>query len=213
MDSKMKSIYDYYISDESEIDFLIQHYNINPNGFVHVGAHKLEEKETYNQYVDNKNILWIEANKNLVKLFPNDNVIHALIDDVDGKTVVYNEYNNTKLNSVLELVDENEKKKGFKIVSSYEMQTNRLDTILTDVPNLYNFLVIDVQGYEHKVLSSLDTEMNRFKYIFVETSQYEIYKNCSVLNDIVEKLPNYELKYHRFLNGFGNAFFIRKENN
>ena len=73
----------------------------------------------------------------------------------------------------------------------------------------YDFLVIDVQGYEGEVISSLGSELKRFKYIFVETSDREIYKNGSLLNNITPKLQDYKLKYHRFLNGFGNAFYVR----
>jgi|TARA_B100002019_G_C21263101_1_gene597838 FkbM family methyltransferase len=205
----MSLLYNYYISDSSEIDFLIQHYKIQPTGFVHVGAHRLEEKGTYSQYVDNDKMLWVEANEDLVKLFPKDNVIHALIGMNDDEEMDYLHYNNSKLNSVLELVDEDEKKKGFEIVSSTKMKMKRMDTILKDIDDDYDFLVIDVQGYEGEVISSLGSELKRFKYIFVETSDREIYKNGSLLNNITPKLQDYKLKYHRFLNGFGNAFYVR----
>lgn len=205
----MSLLYNYYISDSSEIDFLIQHYKIQPTGFVHVGAHKLEEKETYCQYVDNDKLLWVEANEDLVKLFPNDNVIHALVGVTDGEEVNYYHYSNTKLNSVLELVDEDEKKKGFEIISTTKMKTKRMDTILKDIDDDYNFLVIDVQGYESEVISSLGSELKRFKYIFVETSEIEIYKNGGLLSNITPTLQEYKLKYHRFINGFGNAFYVR----
>ena len=154
-------------------------------------------------------MLWVEANEDLVKLFPKDNVIHALIGMNDDEEMDYLHYNNSKLNSVLELVDEDEKKKGFEIVSSTKMKMKRMDTILKDIDDDYDFLVIDVQGYEGEVISSLGSELKRFKYIFVETSDREIYKNGSLLNNITPKLQDYKLKYHRFLNGFGNAFYVR----
>src|SRR5689334_15164415 len=48
-----------------DLTYILNKYNIIPNGVIHIGAHKGEEKEIYNLH-NIKNIVWIEANPDLI---------------------------------------------------------------------------------------------------------------------------------------------------
>jgi len=57
------------IDGNTVIKLLVQH-SIKTKGVLHVGAHKCEEKPFYNNIlnIDNQNVVWIDANEDLVKL-------------------------------------------------------------------------------------------------------------------------------------------------
>ena len=62
------------------INELIQFFNCDIKGVLHVGAHKCEELSTYTKYTNN--IVWIEAIKSLVEenlqLNPDLNIINEI---------------------------------------------------------------------------------------------------------------------------------------
>ena len=47
---------------------IVQTYNINLKGVLHVGAHECEELRDYEVYISRNNVLWIEALPDKVNL-------------------------------------------------------------------------------------------------------------------------------------------------
>ena len=55
-----------------KIHTLIEKYNLNIKGIMHVGAHACEERKDYNNAgITDNNIVWIEGNPNLVRSIKN----------------------------------------------------------------------------------------------------------------------------------------------
>lgn len=61
---------------------------IPQNGILHIGAHKCEEKSLYHSIgIADDNILWIEANPELIDS-SNPNMIQAVISDQNDQEVI-----------------------------------------------------------------------------------------------------------------------------
>ena len=77
-----------------------------------------------------------------------------------------------------------------------EIQLKRMDDFLGLISQYKNiFLKIDVQGYELEVLRGSSETLNYIKYIYLEASNLELYKDQALFKDIKEflNLKNFEL--------------------
>ena len=100
------------------------------------------------------------------------------------------------------------------VTSTYKTKTKSLKTIYKEynLKSDLNLLVLDLQGVELLALTGLGDLINDFNYIYTEINEEEIYEDCCKLNDIDSYLTKYgfEKKYLMVLNGYGNAFYIKR---
>nr|WP_293109533.1 FkbM family methyltransferase [Okeania sp. SIO2F4] len=69
----------------------------------------------------------------------------------------------------------------------------RLDEILDDKEN-YNFLTIDVQGYELEVLKGSRETLKNINYILIEVNRDELYKNSARVEELDEFLGEFNFQ-------------------
>lgn len=70
------------------------------------------------------------------------------------------------------------------IFDSYEMvEMVRLDDILENKEK-YNFLTIDVQGYELEVLKGSRETLKNVDYILTEVNRDDLYENCAKVKEL-----------------------------
>ncbi len=69
---------------------ILDYYGINIKGILHVGAHKCEERSTYNSWgVSDDNVVWVDGNLELVKENINNripNCYWAVLDETERDT-------------------------------------------------------------------------------------------------------------------------------
>ena len=74
---------------------LVNKYNIQFKGVLHVGAHECEELNDYEKHIQRNKILWVEALPDKVELckqrYPNVLIENAVVSDKIEK-VVFNEF-------------------------------------------------------------------------------------------------------------------------
>ena len=91
--------------------------------------------------------------------------------------------------SFLKINEKIKKNKDYKIIKKQIIQIQTLDEIMAkkklEDPVL---LKIDVQGYELEVLKGGVKTLKKTKYIIIEISDYEIYKNQSLSYEIIKFL-------------------------
>jgi len=197
---------------------LIEFFKLNLKGVLHVGAHKCEEQVVYLDYLDNKNIYWVEAIDHLVennlKLNPELNIINECVSDIDGKEIIFKITNNTLSSSMLELGEHKVLAPHIKYVEFLNKKTKTLNTILKEnnIENKFNLLVLDIQGAELLALKGLGNLLENFDFIYTEVNEKEIYIDCVLLGELDEYVGNFgfERKYLNTLNGYGNALYIKK---
>jgi FkbM family methyltransferase len=202
------------------LDYLVNKYNLQLKGVLHVGAHDCEELEFYLKYLPIDKILWVEALSEKVELckskYPNILIENAIISDVIEK-VKFNIADNGHSSSMLEFGLHSTIHSHVKFIDSFEGETKLLNQIIYNYDICYNFLNFDIQGAELKALKSMEEYLPNVDYIFIEVNADYLYKGCPLIGEIDEYLSKFG--FHRVevvwagVNGhckWGDAFYIRK---
>lgn len=196
-------------------------------GVIHVGASTGGERKLYRAY--RLPVIWIEPIPEVYEMlcrningYPNNLAIQALVTDKLNAEYTFNISNHDGASSsILEL---NYHKDIWPDVV-FERQIRLKSTTLTDLlqkerieSSKYNVLVIDAQGAELLVLKGAGPLLKDIQFIKVEAADFEIYKNCCQLKDLVEFLHQFgfiEISRHQFAEredggGCYNVIFERK---
>jgi FkbM family methyltransferase len=199
---------------------LCEKYKFIPRGILHIGAHELEEMESYLALgVDN--IIWIEGNQDLVdknsqKIAGTSQVmISSVVYSEDDLEMDFNITNNMQSSSLLEFDKHKDYHPSVTIEKIVKVKTSRVDTILEKNKigkDRFDFVNLDIQGVEMKALSGFGDYLKSVKYIYTEVNTGSVYKN----NDMLEDLDNFlkELGFNRAETSmtdyeWGDAFYIR----
>lgn len=172
------------------IDFreLFPRHNIKPKGVLHVGANVGEEAPVYDE-LGIKDVEWIEANPQLIRQLKinagkyGHKVWHALAGDVEGLEVELHISNNAgQSSSILEFGTHKIAHPEVHYVGKEIMKMVRLDQ--HGCWGGLDFLNIDVQGAELKVLKGMGGLLHQFKWAYLEVNKEELYKGCALVEDI-----------------------------
>lgn len=177
---------------------LSEHFTKPIHGAIHVGAHHGEEKEWYLNNNINR-VVWVEANPEYTDLlrqkFPEDIVLMYGVGSVDQEEQVLNIANNGQSSSFLKLGTHLVEHPGIYFVEQIKVPVRRMDTLIKeyniDIHN-YNFLNIDVQGYELEVLKGFGDYLNSIDYVYCEVNVDYLYENCALIQDIDSFLDSYK---------------------
>ena len=58
----------------------------------------------------------------------------------------------------------------------------------------FNFLNLDIQGTELKVLKGMDQYFNQIDYVYTEVNSDYVYKDCNLINEIDDYLKSFNLE-------------------
>lgn len=87
----------------------------------------------------------------------------------------------------------------------------RLDDLDIGVEK-YNFINVDVQGYELEVLKGASETLRNIDYIMSEVNRDEVYENCAQVEELDNFLANYNfVRVETVWVGdiWGDAFYIK----
>tara|TARA_B100000700_G_scaffold198889_1_gene218799 strand:- start:9793 stop:10461 length:669 start_codon:yes stop_codon:yes gene_type:complete len=177
--------------------FLIEFFKNNRKGtFVDLGAfHPIRYNNTYLLYKKGWRGINIDLNQTSIDMFniarKNDVNRCALLSDVRNlKKTVYFEHNFSAANSMTH-------KKGLDIKK--EMKTEIFDDIVTDK---FDFLNIDLEGQDYKVLKSINFKKHKPRLICIEILEKSEDKN---------KIFNFmEEKNYKFIKTCNVSYFFEK---
>jgi FkbM family methyltransferase len=198
------------------LDSLVQKYNIQIKGILHVGAHECEELPSYENYITRDNILWVEALPDKVDMckqkFPNLLIENAVVSD-KVETVTFNRSNNGQSSSFLDFGLHKVHHPYVWYVDSFSAETKLLEEILCNYSIPYNFVNLDIQGTELKALMGMESYLPTIDYIYTEVNSDYVYENCSLINEIDDYLGKFgfkrvETKWWEDCK-WGDAFYIR----
>ena len=222
-----------------DIRFLKEKYDLKIDGIIHIGAHLAHEHIMYlNTGV--RDIIYFEPVKEIHDtLVKNISYIHNNFVSTDLSTHIFNfALGNENKDDVVMNVEKNDR---YGCSSILEPSTNynhipfvqekvkmrRLDDIkeLKDLalsPTLkYNYLNLDVQGYELEVLKGASNSLESIDYIMCEinrdtTSKKLDYIGASLIDEVCNFLSkyNFELVEERWPGtSWGDGFFIKRVKN
>lgn len=190
-------------------------------GIIHIGAHEAEEINDYLKK-DIDNIIWIEANPNKYERL--EEKISNYPKMILGKFAAGSTFNELDLNianngqssSLLAMGTHSESYPDIKYTSTVNVPVIPLDHWLEKNSldsRLYNFLNIDIQGYELEALKGMPKQLENIDYIYLEVNFKKVYKNCHLINDIDLFLAKYNFKRVATVTtpyGWGDAFYVKK---
>ena len=170
-----------------EFTEIIKKYNMNINGVIHIGAHYGEEHELYKQNNIN-DIVYFEPLKSNFKILTenvgNDAICYNLALGNDNKEVemFVETANNSQSSSVLEPVLHLQQYPHIIFDKREKVQMKKLDDF--NFSKNYNFINIDVQGFELEVFKGAEKTLENVDYIISEINRAEVYKDCSKIQDL-----------------------------
>jgi FkbM family methyltransferase len=167
-------------------------YQADLKGIIHLGAHLGEEAKDYAEVGCNR-VIWMEGNpalipelKSNISIYPQNVVYNVLISDKDNSKVFFNITEFSQSSSILELGITTEIH-NTKVIERKELTARRIDTFLseTDVDTKqYNFLNIDLQGYELTAIKSMGAILDNIDWIYTEVNSRHLYKKCTLMDEL-----------------------------
>lgn len=205
----------------------IETINKKINGVIHIGAHHGQE---ILDYANNgiQEVVWVEANKKMMKhLYDKtcnvpikSRYFCATLSDEDDRDAVLNITNNEQSTSILNLGTHAEMYPHITVVDRVSVKTKRFDTLWREnVAEIdidkFNFINLDVQGAELKVLKGFGNLMNiaPIKAVYTEVNFEHVYEGCCLVEDLDEYLEKFG--FSRLLTAapektWGDALYVRR---
>ncbi len=166
-----------------------------PAGIIHIGAHHGQEAEIYER-LGVKNVIWIEANPKAFSVLEGrvKNIGHHAVlcfaSNNDGGVQLLNiSSNNDGVSSSVFQIGPDMKKyfPEIKMIDTVRTESRQVDSVLREIGqerNLYDMVVLDVQGGELAALQGMENTLNSVKVIVAEISREHLYQGAPLLSDI-----------------------------
>lgn len=203
---------------------LKEKYSMNITGIVHVGAHYGEEYESYKQCgIKDENIIMFEPIKNsfqqLMKRLKDTNVTLvnlALGNSITNCEMYVEEKNQGQSSSILKPVKHLIEFPDIIFNKIEEVSMMSLDRYFEHTPldewRKYNFINMDVQGYELEVLKGAIQTLEHVNYIYCEVNRDEVYEKCARVEEIDSFLGKYNFERKETVWAspmWGDAFYVK----
>ena len=168
-------------------------------GAIHIGAHYGEELEDYIEEGIQDIILFepLEENFNIVEKKAKD--LNANIEGYqvalgtqrEGTTTMYVSDNEAQSSSILKPKVHLTHHPHVKFPTTEEVELATLDQYNC---HDYNFINMDVQGYELEVLKGATKTLKQIDYVYCEVNRDEVYENNAYVEEIDEFLAGYGME-------------------
>lgn len=174
---------------------------VQPETFLDIGAHEGEFSLEVKKRYPNCKIISIEANpfceKYLQRLKIDYEIIGLSSNNSDQK--LYFEKNNPSATGV-SFYKENTDFYNEGLYDTIEVRTDKLDNRNYFDGEVIDFVKIDTQGSEYDILIGGRKTIKRSKYILIECSTIEYNKGAKLMDEIVEKMKEYEFSVDDIFN-------------
>ena len=186
------------------IDLIIEHYfrNKKKGVYIDVGAyHPVMGNNTFKLFNKGWSGINIDLDFHTIDIFNNfrpndDNIISAVSDTIEKKKLYFH-HNRSAINTL-------EKNKGGKSKEIREIQTNTLNNIIKNSQykeSEIDFVSIDVEGHEIKVINGFDLKKYSPKIVVIEYQDLDMKKE-EFYNQNIEKIVNSNIYKHMINKGY-----------
>jgi len=195
-------------------------YSMDIKGIIHVGAHYGEEIE---EYVNNgiQEIILFEPlsecfdvlQRKIFDLNANIEGHQIALGSSSGIAEMYISDNQMQSSSILKPKVHLTHHPHVKFNGTEEVEVDMLDNFDTKD---YNFLNMDVQGYELEVLKGGTETLKHVDYVYCEVNRDELYEGNAYIHDIDDFLSKYDMiRVETNWEGdlWGDALYIKKMEN
>ena len=196
---------------------LVVKYNLSIKGVIHIGAHFGEENRVYDALGVKSRIFFepSDSSFSILKERLNDRfpLVKKALGNENKKVEMFVEKKNRgQSNSILKPALHLTQYPNIKFDETETVEMARLDDLGIDLFP-YNFMSIDVQGYELEVLKGAEKTLKNIDYIVSEINRDELYENCAKVEQLVEFLAPYGFKLVEEVwagGTWGDGLFIKK---
>jgi FkbM family methyltransferase len=197
---------------------IVKKYNLNIIGTIHIGAHYGQEITLYEKH-NIKNILCFEPMTETFKILEEKFkdraiLVNSALGNFIGEVEMYTEtINKGQSSSILEPDYHLIQHPKIKFTGKEKVKITKLDEFISEKEK-YNFINIDVQGYELEVFKGASEYLKTIDYIISEVSRVELYKGCPRVEDLDIFLSDYgfervETDWAGI--SWGDAFYIKNK--
>jgi FkbM family methyltransferase len=181
-----------------ELSNLVKKYNMNISGVIHIGAHYGEEVSNYVNLGIDDIVLFepLEENFEILK-----NNVSELDANITGYCValgnknqdvnMFLSSNNLESSSVLKPKIHLDLHPNVVFYNEQSVEMKRLDDFSFEN---YNFINLDVQGYEMEVIKGAEKTLEYVDYVYCEVNRDEVYEGNAYIGEIDEYLSNYKMR-------------------
>ena len=191
-------------------------YDLKIKGVLHIVAHVGQELGTY-QKLGISNVMFFEPvqetfNRLKKNVGESAIIINTALGNIEGEVEMYTEtINEGQSSSVLEPEYHLIQHPNIQFNGREKVKITKLDNFIEDKEN-YNFINVDVQGYELEVFKGGSEYLKNIDYIMTEVNRAELYKGCAKVEDLDGFLLQYGFnRVETTWDGgtWGDAFYIK----
>ena len=199
--------------------YLKNKYNMNIKGIIHIGAHHGQEVEDYiNSGI--QDIIMFEPlsynfevlEKNLRDANANISAHQVALGNEEKMVSMYLSDNEQMSSSILKPKKHLQNHPTVHFNGVEEVEMKRLDSFSEETSN-FNFINMDVQGYELEVLKGGSETLKHIDYVYCEVNRDEVYENNAYIEELDDYLANYNMeRVETDWSGgiWGDALYVRK---
>lgn len=193
-------------------------YDLKIKGVLHIGAHFGQEFETYKS-LNITNVTFFEPisstfNKLKENVGNQANLINVALGNIEGEVEMYTEtINQGQSSSILKPEYHLIQHPSIQFEGREKVKITKLDNFIEDKDN-YNFINVDVQGYELEVFKGGSEYLNSIDYIMTEINRAELYEGCVQIDELDNFLGLYGFTRVEttWAGGtWGDAFYIKNK--
>lgn len=194
-------------------------YNMNINGIIHIGAHRGQEVYDYiNSGI--QNIILFEPlslnfkilEENLKDANASINAYQVALGNEEKIVTMYLSDNEQMSSSILKPKKHIVNHPTVHFEGTEDVEMNRLDNFSKETSE-FNFINMDVQGYELEVLKGAIKTLEHIDYVYCEVNRDEVYENNAYVEELDEFLKKYNMERveTEWSGGiWGDALYIRR---
>jgi FkbM family methyltransferase len=182
--------------------YLKNKWNIKSKKIIHVGAHYGQELSFYLNDIDIEEIVFFEPNQESfnqltknIALANSSNIKRILAHPVGlgsaEQEMDFYVASNGQSSSVLKPQLHTEQYRDITFNRVEKIQIKTLDFFNL---NGFEFINIDVQGYELEVLKGAKNTLNSLKYIYTEINNAPLYEGCVMIDQLDSFLSEFKFK-------------------
>ena len=200
------------------LESLVNKYGMKIQGVLHIGAHFGEENDVYNKLNIEHRVFFEPLTSNykvLQERLGDQYPLYKLALGNENKSMsMYVETANSgQSSSILKPVIHLQQYPHIKFDNTEEVEMRRLDDMDLDVQN-FNFINIDVQGYELEVFKGGVKTLENIDFIMSEINRDEVYENCTKIDELTDFLSKFGFEFvEQTWDGgtWGDGFFIKNK--
>ena len=177
---------------------LVKKYGMIITGIIHVGGHYGEELQDYIDEGIQDIVLFEPLDENFdilkekaEKLNANIKGFQVALGSEKGTATMYVSDNEKQSSSILKPKVHLTHHPHVNFPETEEVEVGRMDDYPT---GNYNFLNMDVQGYELEVLKGATETLKKVNYVYCEVNRDEVYENNAYVEEIDEFLAQYGME-------------------